>query len=99
MLDSATHPWCDSDLFPFMTLLKKLLFWVFALAMLYVLSVGPFVYLVGRKMLPEWASGPATQFYGPERWVEKQPWGSRPLDVYKRWWWRLSQKSGSDAPK
>lgn len=80
-------------------MLKKLLFWFLLLALVYVLSIGPYVYLVGKKWMPEWAMRSSATFYAPVHWLEKKPWTSRTMDVYKRWWWRLSQKATPDETR
>lgn len=75
-----------------MATLKKCLYWLLGLVLAYLLSVGPYVYTVGKDWLPDWAKHAGNACYAPERWLEKQPGFYKPLDGYKRWWWRLSQK-------
>ena len=76
-----------------MARVKKLLLWLLLLALVYVLSIGPYVYFVGKKWMPEWAMRSSDVFYAPVHLLEKQSWTSRTMDVYMRWWWRLSQKA------
>jgi hypothetical protein len=82
-----------------MALAKKLALWLLLLALVYVLSIGPYVYMVGKKWMPEWAMRSSDTFYAPVHFLEKQSWTSRAMDVYKRWWWRLSQNGAKGEGK
>jgi hypothetical protein len=60
---------------------------------LYVLSIGPFVWLATRRYLPDMAVGAAGFFYGPVIWIGRD--GPAPLKEGIEWYvkpWEKEQE-------
>jgi hypothetical protein len=63
------------------------------LPVLYLLSIGPFVYLDEKHALPAPAQHWMIAFYVPLGWLYDHTPLKEPLDLYVEWWERLAHRT------
>ena len=63
---------------------------IIALPLLYVLSIGPMIYLTKKGYLPESIADKMETFYQPLGWLaDHTSLVGEPLDAYAGWWEEL----------